>query len=392
MKNMLCCGKQVNEKKLNNGQIGLWCTICGRKGSAQTKEQAYIILQSSNPAIMVPDNPSQLPLYIAGHMKDIALLAAPFISKDKPALDRLIKKNIRYIISQKDPKFLQCWSTPEGRESIVYAMEEAFQLGAMLPEMGCIIPYGKVVEFIPAVEAYEFATTNGENAPFEWLRIKPIHENDIYKITESSDGEIKIELEYGIPRGDLVSIAIYGKNRKHNKIIGEVYDKKRLIEKAKIHSPSYKYYLQDLNSFNVLQSEGKTLFENGREYFEKTCKGKNGPYQKKIFADEIINPYEGPDQVEMLRKSAGKTFLKKYIRVRNSEAAINEIKEDEEKDIDSLVDKALTGAFENIPGDNIENINIEDVIDTDEQTNQEPEKNINQSTGNKNNQETFNFT
>ena len=161
---------------------------------------------------------------------------------------------------------------------------------------------------------------------------------------------MKVEISPGVPRGELISIVVYGKYNRLGKIIGEVYDKDRLLEKAKKHSTSYRYYINDLKAFEYARSEGKIINDNGRECFEKKMFKKGGSsWTKKIFIDELENPYEGADQPEMLRKSAGKSFLKKYVRVRNSEAAINEIEQDD--NIDNIIDDAMDKAFEVIPGE-----------------------------------------
>jgi hypothetical protein len=68
-----------------------------------------------------------------------------------------------------------------------------------------------------------------------------------------------------------------------------------------------------------------------------------------VYLDEIVNPYEGPDRPEMLRKTAGKSFLSPYVKVRNAVAATEEIRkqaeEDEADGIDDMLDRALDGAL-----------------------------------------------
>ena len=99
------------------------------------------------------------------------------------------------------------------------------------------------------------------------------------------------------------------------------------MKKAEEHSISYQYYLQDIRSFDALKAEGKTEIENGREFFNKTMnKRDGGTWTKKVFRDELTNPYAGADKPEMMRKMAGKTFCRKFARVRNAEAAMNEVK------------------------------------------------------------------
>lgn len=350
-----CCNQPINIKQLNEKEFGAWCQTCGRKGKGNNADAAINQLYNSNAAIaIIPRNSNQLIQYATSNINNLMEISAPFVASDQPAFKKMIANNIRYVKNRKDEAFLKCWETPEGQESIVYALEEAFSLGAQLGKMGDLVPYGQTVEYIPSVEAFEFALTNGNNAPFEWLSIEAIHEKDIHK-TKRINGEFTFEIEPGSPRGKLISIVVYGKNRKLNKVIGEKYDAERLLKKAKQHSAGYKYYLQDKAQAEVLRSEGKILNENGREYFiKKMYKKGGGSWDLKKFLDEITNPYEGPNQPEMLRKMAGKTFLRPFIKVRNSEAAINEIKESEDN-IDSLIDNAMEAAFETIPGEKEEN-------------------------------------
>jgi hypothetical protein len=102
------------------------------------------------------------------------------------------------------------------------------------------------------------------------------------------------------------------------------------MKKAEEHSTSYQYYLQDVRQAEALRSEGKLQSENGREYFiKKIFKKGGGSWDKKVFIDEMTNPYAGADQPEMLRKTAGKSFMRKYNRVRNSEAAMEEVRTSE---------------------------------------------------------------
>ena len=76
-----------------------------------------------------------------------AVCRAPLINR---VLGALWSKNTRYVMTQDhENNGGDVWATREGQESVVAAMEEAFMLGATLPDMGCIVPFGGVVEFIP---------------------------------------------------------------------------------------------------------------------------------------------------------------------------------------------------------------------------------------------------
>lgn len=267
-------------------------------------------------------------------------LASPVIGEDSGAVERLIKNNFRYLESSKH--LAKLWQKPESQQSLIHATEEAMIMGAELGKMGDIVPYGDSCEFIPSIEAYEFSLTNGKNAPFQDLNIELIHKGDDCSV-KRKDGDFSIDLTMGIPRGEVVAVAVYGTFR-DGKVLGELYDVDRLMKKAEEHSSSYQYFLRDKLYAEQLKSEGKTQMQNGREYFEKEMSGKNGPWRKKIFLDELTNPYDGADRPEMLRKTAGKSFCRKFARVRNAEAAREEIKSSK-----SAVERTLNMAEESIP-------------------------------------------
>jgi hypothetical protein len=346
------CNQEVKQqKRSNNGNIILWCEKCGAHGEGSTLAEAEKdFLKNSNMTLAkLPTKPQELSNYAVSHMREIMQLSMPFVANDKPALQRMIAANIKYVMSLQEPAFMECWKTREGQESIIEALEKAFGLGATLGDMGCIVPYGGYAEFIPDVSAFEFALTNGTNSPFEWIQIEPIYANDKRTI-KRINGEFSIELEVGNPRGEVVSVAVYGLSRKSKRVVGEVYEKERLLEKAELHSKSYKYYLNDLNQIAIARGEGKIKKEGSREYFMKTFYKKDkSTYDKKAYIDEITNPYINADQPEMLRKAAGKSFLNKYAKTRKSEAAINELKPEKDKDnIDALIDQALEDSIKNI--------------------------------------------
>lgn len=354
-----CCGAPVKtgQRQAPNGktEFAVWCPACGRRGSGMTKEAALDAFDKSTPEIFKEKpffplaKPEDLPRFTAGKLDDFAQIAAPFVRAERSAFARMVKQNVRYVMGLKGEAWNRVWATPEGIGSIIEAMEDAFSLGATLPDMGCFVPYNGIAEFIPSVEAYEFALTTGQNAPFKWIHIDPIFSNDIVEIARVN-GAFSLTFQSIRPqRGELIAVAVSGHSVQHDHVIGEVYEVPRLIEKAAAHSASYRYYLQDKAAFEQARTEGKILKENGREYFSKTMYKKGGEtWEKKIFADEITNPYDGPDRPEMLRKGAGKSFLGKYIRVRNSQAAIDEIRngtDGTERTIGDELDKAMDEAF-----------------------------------------------
>ncbi|RPJ58252.1 MAG: hypothetical protein EHM12_08185 [Dehalococcoidia bacterium] len=370
---MKCCNKEVKQqKRANNGNICIWCEVCGNNGEGKTLQEAESVFRNNSMSkgkqiVSAPKTPEELQPYINSNINGIMRIAAPFVTKDKPAFQRMITKNINYVLSLKDDAYRKIWDSKEGQESMVEALQEAFELGATLPEMGSIVPFGNCAEFIPAIEAYEFALTTGQDAPFQWINIEPIFENDKYKI-KTVNGEFNIEVEPVNPRDRVIMVAVYGKNRKMNRIVGETYDTNRLIEKAENHSKSYQYYLQDVRAFDVARSEGKVKIKNGREYINKTYYKKDRTtYEKELYFDEITNPYVNSDHPEMLRKSAGKSFLRKYVKVRNSEAAIKDFQKDPDitdNDIESVVMATLDKTMEALKR---ETDNTEDVVIVNEE-------------------------
>lgn len=380
MGNAMHCG--IAAKIEHNAAIGMYvgeCSKCGRKVAGRTEDDAVSQFNGSpkpapnqakppkadktdakrtqkrtpppTTAVGFPRSSNELPGYISSHMAEMRQVAIPFVANDKPALTRLVKNNLRYILIQSKDTLKKAWETPEGRESIVHALEESLTLAAELGRTGSLVPFRSVVEFIPAVEAYEFALCNGGNPPFRWIYIEAIHDNDVIDVGRVN-GAFTCKVTPGRPRGELQQVAVYGHNNRLGIVVGELYDAERLLGKAKQHSSSYKYYLQDKAAFAMAVTEGKVKNEGGRPYTEKQMfKKGGGTWIKKLYEDEITNPYEGPDQPEMLRKAAGKSFLGKYARVRNSEAAMDEMKGTPEDKADALAGAAIDAAFEVVEQD-----------------------------------------
>lgn len=352
MSNVLkCCNQPVGQKVLKNGNTGVWCGVCGRQGQAKNINDAFLLLAKSTPSIILPENASQLPVYVASHMNEIMALTAPFIKNDKPAFQRMITRNVRYIMNLKGDAWKKVWNNEEGRDSIIAGLEDAFIDGATFPEMASMVPMGNQGVYIPKIEALEFALTTGKNAPFEWIRIAMIYKNDIYKI-HTVNGNYTVEVEENLPRTELIAVVPYGYNKKEKVVLGQLYDIGRIIEKAKNHSKSYKYYLNDLALYQKSRSEGTITIINGRETFKKTIfKSGGGSYEKDIYFDELISPWDGPNMPEMARKLAGKSFFGKDMKVRTSQAAMDEIREDEKivDDFDSLIGDALSKSMDQFP-------------------------------------------
>ena len=417
---MTHCKTKTKQGKSKQGTFWYQCEVCGMNGKGATDEEAKVEFRKSKPIpankrqaakqptqIMIrPQTPEQLPEYINQHMADILSIVAPFIQAEKPAVTRMIKLNMKYIMQNKNPGFLKCWETQDGQQSIIDAMDKALAMGAILPDMGSMVPFGGVVEFIEAVEAIEFALTTGKSAPFKSILIEPVFKNDQFECyTDKETGNFifafkKLTLPRGEMKGEIVTATDHG-----GVIIGQLYDVDRLLEKAKTHSKSYKAYLLNVQAFEFAQSEGTIQTDvNGREYINKVVQDKNagkylqqdidnfqavetagtlkgkkprdyaeveipkkggGTWTKKIYRsdiespgtnteiiyrDELSNPYDGADRPERLRVTAGKSFFKKYLKVRNSVAAMEELRTEESEggDIDSMLDGAIDSAMDNL--------------------------------------------
>ena len=339
LKDVLCCGEPAEiyrdiDVSGKNG-IGLLCHICENKCSnVDEKEAIKIFLKTAkekpvkeikkpvnnntNKQITVISNPSLFAQSFHSREVQLMELVSPILSETS-SMKRLINNNIRYVENANLDKI---WTTKEGQDSIVKATEDAMMMGAELGKMGDLVPFGSTCQFIPTVEAFEFCLTNGNNAPFTDISIECIYENDKVK-TGRKDGNFFLTFDsIGIPRGKVIAVAAYGVTRK-GIVIGEVYDTGRLMAKAEAHSTSYQYYLRDKVLADQARSEGKIKTMNGGEYFEKDM---GGQYPKKVFLSSLSNPYDGADQPEMLRKSAGKSFFGRFTKVRNSEAAMEEVR------------------------------------------------------------------
>lgn len=368
---VICCGK-VAKKAIVDGTYLITCKVCGTSVSEDTPESAFNAFQlilaeradaapaheEVEDAVVVREEPvdvsmptterisrDTLPAYFAKNLSAISDFTLPFIARDKPALTRLIRNNLRYVMSRNDEAFGKCWSSPDGQQSIVVAVEEALSLGAELGKMGSLVPFNGICEFIPAVEAYEFALTNGNNPPFRWIQIESIHKNDIHEIARIN-GQFSISIKPAVPRGPLQAVAAYGYSTRLDMVIGEVYDVDRLLEKAKRHSSSYQYYLGDKAAFEQARTEGKIKRDAKGEYTERQMNSRNGAWTKKVYREDITNPYEGPDQPEMLRKAAGKSFLGKFARVRNAESAQAEVSGS--RNAESIATASIDAAFESV--------------------------------------------
>ena len=362
-----CCNQEVQKAKevLPDGsaKYTIWCETCGRIGTGATVKDSERSFDdwvnpeqpATPPATknkIAPGQTTERGQYLIAALSNRGSfnLAAPFVQSDKPALKMMIDKNIRYALSLKGEKWDPIWNSIEGAESIIFAVEEALLLGATLPDMGCILPFGTVAGFIPDVSAYQFAVTTGHSAPFDWFEIMPIYENDKYEIN-MSPGVFDFQLKkIAIPRGNVTAIIPHGRLR-DGRIVGKIYEKKELLEKAAEYSPGHKAHMQSVRDFENAKISGEVKKDpDGREFVVKHIEymknGQKKAFDKKIYSDELTSLYDGASSVDMLSKMAGKSFLRKFIKTRNSTAAMDELATGDNDgepadELDNILDDAL---------------------------------------------------
>ena len=342
------CNVELKPQKGHSEQKGDYiyynCQDCSTRGIGKTAKDAEKDFLKNHPQetqiesgqqetqtsiiTLAPKSPKDIIKWAQSNMPALMEQSAQFI--DKPATRRMIEKNIRYVSGLTCKSWDKIWNTPEGQESISNALAEAHYYASTLPDMGSIVPFGTVAEFIPSVECFEFAMLQGKNSPFDMIQIIPVHENDQRK-PELVNGNFDLHLQYGIPRGKIIAVCVMARRSDTGKTIGEIYDVDRLLEKAKHHSPAYRNYIIEKENFQRAKIEGKLKRDqHGREYMETVINKKDGgTWEKKSYEHDITNPYDGPDRPEMLRKAAGKSFFRPYMKVRNATAMADEWKSDE---------------------------------------------------------------
>ncbi len=335
MDKITCCNIPLSIQRFKGNEniksfLFYLCPTCGKKAKGYTQVEAEktfkALTEPTTTTIktLAPlSSKGGLIQWAENNMPVLLKQAAQFI--DKPATKRMIEKNIRYISNLSGYSWDKIWKSPEGQESISHAFSESLYYAATLPEMGSIVPYGNTAEFIPSVECFKFALETGKGAPFTDINIILIHENDLTSISQDK-GNFNIKTVLSVPRGEVIAVCVYATRIDTSNRIGEVYDVQRLLEKAKHHSPAYRSFLFEKADFNTIRIEGKLKKdESGREYMEKKISKKDGStWNKKIYEHDITNPYDGPDRPEMLKKSAGKTFFRPYMKVRNAAAMADE--------------------------------------------------------------------
>ncbi len=250
--------------------------------------------------IIKPKNKQEFSLMCDQHKNEYTNNAP--LWADKVYTKKMYESNTKYILNA-DLK--DVWNTPEGQESIVSAFNEANEICATLGKMGDILPFGKVATFVPDFQAFNFALTEGDNAPFTRLAVDVIHENDLYNLSSDKEGNFIFEFKkIGFPRGEIIGVIVRGWLSDSGICIGRAFDKKTLLGKAE-KSPAYRYYLKDMSDLKKAQSEGKDFIIK---------------FDKKIYAKDINTLYVGANESDMLSKVAGKSFFRPYMKTRNARA------------------------------------------------------------------------
>lgn len=368
MTNPICCGKEAQyyeDVTIAGGEMakhGLTCSICNNMAAEDDYEMCKnLFLENAKPApkqvnkvekketkpsgnagynkgekvsnnnSLTVSAPKQL-MDFFGDTKALSSRLMPMFTDNVGSFERLLELNKRYVANNEN--LVPIWQSEEGIASIMYNTEEAILMKIELGKMGELVPFGKVCQLIPDVVAYETNLKNGKNAPFKDIRIICIYENDNLKITNNKNDGFNYDLEQSFPRGEIAGVLVYAE-KKNGMAIGEFYDAERLMAKAEAHSVSYQRYLVSKEALDLARSNNAIKkWPSGDEYIDVG--------QNKVAVKNIKNPYDGPDKPEMLRKAAGKSFLAPYMKVRNSEAAMEEVKSSED---------AKDRAFSDIVGD-----------------------------------------
>jgi hypothetical protein len=324
-------------------------------------------------------SPKNMPKIFESKKAEMAIISSPILTGDTTAMARFVNNNIeRYPLALKGAQWDKIWATPEGQASINKGIEDSFIDCVELGVTGDLVPFGKVCVLIPSVESFIFILTHGKNAPFVYVNIECVYEGDDYSDGRTRKDGFFIDFhKFAKSRKKVVKVAVYGEVRESGFIIGEMYDAERLLEKAEEHSQPYANYMKKIKAYEYQKSEGNVSRDkNGREFFKyyevagsdddkyfdrsvdffrnaesnnQLFKEGNREYAKQvisptftkkiyrdyieggetettIFLDTLKNPYAGADQPELLIKTAGKSFLRKYKKVRNTGAAMEEVK------------------------------------------------------------------
>ena len=307
------CNKVTESKYSDKEELHyFYCSDCKIGGKGKTEKEAEKEfkkqgdkLTQTTAIIERPKNKNEFALYVQQH-KEKFEKEAPWWA-EKVYTRKMYEHNTKYIMNA---DFKDAWNTPEGQESIINAFEKANEICITLGETGHIVSYGKVVDLVEGLSAFEFALTKGTDAPFERIAVDVLHENDQYDLHSDKEGNFIFEFKkIGFPRGEIIGVIVRGWLSDKDICIGKAYDIKTLMGKAEQHSKGYQYYLKDMSELRKAQSEGK-------DYITK--------WDKKIYEKDIVSPYVGANASEMLSKLAGKSFFRPYMKTRNARAMKSE--------------------------------------------------------------------
>lgn len=382
-----CCNQPIEIKSGKENGKNLFyamCPTCNRKHKAEKKEEVerYFQTQSQVTNIYqlqnIPNKSDSIQNWFHSNM----LALRQYIPEkriSKPETDKMLNTNVNYIIRKyNDPKFKKVITSESGLQSLTDAFGEALFMLATLGKMGDIIPFGDTAEFIENIECIKFNLEQGNNAPFSDIQIDLIHENDTTE-NYQEDGDFKIKIKRGIPRGEIIAVVPSGIRNDTGKRMGDIYDVDRLIAKAMQHSPAYKSYLKEKEEFKRLEVEGKLQTDpEGNKYYDKKIEyekdGQKKSFIKKIYESDITNPYDGPDRPEMLRKAAGKSFFRPYMKVRNASAMAQEWQQEPIETREQAADHVLNRASQQF-NDNIKDAEIIENDNNDVENNDNSNKN-----------------
>ena len=316
-----CLTCRVKESGADHGEA--YINYCRKIGLPALEPVESAVAQSAAALVPKKDNFVE---YARQNIGNYTMGVKSFMTQS--AVEKLLTNNAKYITTE--PLLDKLWTTEEGAQSLIDAFNESIGLAAELPTLGYIIPFGNTATFIPRVEAFQNVLTNGANAPFEWLNIEAIHEKDKVKMSRKN-GSFNIEFENigFFDRGEVVGVAVYGYHKASHMIVGESYEASRLFEKGTASSPAYKLYRMNVDFYNRMGSEGKLKMDkDGRQYAPMTMEKKGGgTWEKRIYREDLENPYENAHREEMLKKVAGKTFLNPYIKQRIGSVIVEEMQD-----------------------------------------------------------------
>ena len=304
------------------------------KTNQEKKSETEIVSAASSLIFSSPPAKTEFLGWVEKNISELYDYAAQFL--DKPKTLFIIRKNAKYIMNS---AIDEVWQSEQGRESIVEAFNYANSLGAQMPQMGCILKFknyqdGKtvhVVNFIPDESAYRFALTCGRNPLFESIAWSAIYSNDQYDTGYDQFNNFYFTNKPRIPRGDIIGVAVWGKQKSNGATIGKVFDKKMILAKAAQSSSAYKYYLKDMEDLARARTEKK-------DYIEK--------FGKKFTEADITTNYIGANEEEMYVKLAVKSFFNRYVKTINSYSALDEWGEDETPAKNNPVEDSISKAID----------------------------------------------